>query len=77
MHDHSTFLVDVVVAAVFVDIVSVSSTENVSASLQGSASSPHCLQKHVRQFTSFLFQYCYAMIREGRKYARNIFTARH
>lgn len=66
MHDRSTFFVDVVVAVVFVDIVSVSSTENVSASLQGSTSSPHCLQKYVRNFIStFLSRYCYTIIRKG------------
>lgn len=53
MHNGNTFLVDVVVVgAVVVDTVNVSSTENVSASLQGSISSPHCLQKHIRNFAS-------------------------
>lgn len=48
-----TFLVDVVVpAVVVVDVVSVSSSEKVSASLHGSASSPHCLRKIVRNTLS-------------------------
>lgn len=56
LHDDDTFFVDVVVvAAVVVDVVSVSSTEKVSASLYGSASSPHCLQKaHARLCCDFL-----------------------
>jgi len=52
MRNGGTFLVDVVVAAVLVEVVNVSSTEKVSASLYGSASSPHCLQKHVRNLAS-------------------------
>lgn len=51
-----TFLVDgVVPAVVVVDVVSVSSSEKVSASLHGSASSPHCLRKIVRNAVSFSY----------------------
>lgn len=45
----------VVPVVVVVDVVSVSSTEKVSASLHGSASSPHCLQETARNFLSIYF----------------------
>lgn len=62
--DLVTFLVEVVIPAVVVaDVVSVvSSTEKFSASLHGSASSPHCLRKTQTKSTpsSFSIHLIYA-----------------
>lgn len=68
---HCTFLV--VVVAVVVDIVSVSSIENVSASLQGSTSSPHCLQKHMHFALTFSFFHAlFNNNSQGCRYTKNI-----